>query len=61
MGSEAIGNMCRSIAAWAKEVGKAKLDVGADDIQPIIDSVQASPSLSKNINGKQIALIAAAS
>ena len=34
--------MCRSIAAWAKKVGKAKLDAEADDIQPIIDSIQAS-------------------
>lgn len=40
MGSEAIGNMCRSIAAWAKEVGKAKLDAETDDIQPIVDSIQ---------------------
>ena len=40
MGSEAIGSMCRSIAAWAEEVGKAKLDAKADDIQPIIDSIQ---------------------
>ena len=42
MGSEAIGNICRSIAAWAMEVGKAKLDAEADDIQPIVDSIQAS-------------------
>ena len=40
MGSEAIGDICRKIAAWAKMVGKAKLDAEADDIQPIIDSIQ---------------------
>lgn len=33
--------MCRSIAAWAKEVGKAKLEVEDVDIQPIVDSIQA--------------------
>jgi len=33
--------MCRSIAAWA-EVGKPKLSAEADDIQPIIDSIQVS-------------------
>ncbi|KAL3136300.1 hypothetical protein ABBQ32_007306 [Trebouxia sp. C0010 RCD-2024] len=42
VGSEAIGNLCRSIAAWAKKVGKTKLDAEADDIQPIIDSIQAA-------------------
>ncbi|DBA96172.1 TPA: hypothetical protein ACH3X1_015653 [Trebouxia sp. C0004] len=40
VGSEAIGSMCRSIAAWAEEVGKPKLSAEADDIQPIIDSIQ---------------------
>lgn len=45
VGSEAIGNMCRSIAAWAKQVGKAKLEVENDDIQPIVDSIQASALL----------------
>lgn len=34
--------MCRSIAAWAEEVGKPKLSAEADDIQPIIDSIQVS-------------------
>ncbi len=42
MGSEAIGSMCRSIAAWAEEVRKLKLSAEADDIQPIIDSIQVS-------------------
>ncbi len=37
--------MCRSIAAWAAEVGKPKLDAEADDIQPIIDSIQVSMCL----------------
>ncbi len=42
VGSEAIGSMCRSIAAWAEDVGKPKLSAEADDIQPIIDSIQVS-------------------
>ena len=42
VGSAAIGDMCRSIAAWAQKVGKAKLSAEADDIQPVIDSIQAS-------------------
>ena len=40
LGSEAIASMCHGIAAWAKEVGKPKLSADADDIQPIIDSIQ---------------------
>ncbi|KAA6427955.1 MAG: polynucleotide phosphorylase [Trebouxia sp. A1-2] len=40
VGSEAIGSMCHSIAAWAAEVGKPKLSAEADNIQPIIDSIQ---------------------
>ncbi len=34
--------MCRSIAAWAEEVGKPKLSAEADDIQSIIDSIPVS-------------------
>ena len=32
LGSEAIGFMCRSIAAWAEEVGKPKQYTGPDGV-----------------------------
>ena len=40
LGSDAIGSICRSIAAWAEEVGKSKQHAEAEDIQPIVDSIQ---------------------
>ena len=44
LGSEAIGSMCRSIAAWAEEVGKPKQHAEPEDLQPIVDSIQVRHS-----------------
>ena len=53
LGSEAIGFMCRSIAAWAEEVGKPKQHAESEDIQPIVDSIQVRHTYSQTDNAHQ--------
>ena len=48
MGSEAIGSMCRSIAAWAEEVGKPKLSADEQEEEGATSGQVSSADLAKD-------------
>jgi len=47
VGSEAIGSMCRSIAAWAEEVGKPKLSADEQEEEGATSGQVSSADLAK--------------